>query len=136
MVSDPCSVTEGDNLSRGKGARHTSSPNGQWEGEIPGHNRDHVLDRTQQEHVTVVVVAVCNHNLVPVGAAPDEGGRPCDSHAHALLLGEEDSDHDREAGDDIPLHSPISMEVDASHVRRGGSCNQWHDTLSGLLLYL
>ena len=132
-MSDPYSVTEGDNLSRGEGARRISSPNGQWEGEVPGHNHDHDLDRTQQEHVTVVV-AVCNHNLVPVGAAPDEGGRLGDSHAHVLLLGEEGSDHDRElAADDIPLHSPISMEVDALHVHRDGSCNQWHDTLSGFL---
>ena len=102
-------------LSRAEGVAHTFSPSGQGE-EVPGRNRDHVLDRTQ-EHV---VAAVCNRSLVPVGAAPDEeGGSPCDSLVVRALHEAEGSNHDHVAEDDIPL-SPLLMEVDTS---RGGPCN-------------
>ena len=124
-MNDPYNVKEVDSPSHEEAA-HTSSPNGQGEEEVPGHDPDHVLDR-MEEHAEV---AVCNHSLVLVGAAPDEGDSPCDSHVHALH-DEEGNNHDHEVEGDIPP-SLFLLEVDTLHDSRGGPCNQQLDNLFGL----
>lgn len=126
-MNDPYNAKEVDIPSREEVA-HTSSPNGQGEVEVPGRNHDHVLDHTE-EHVEV---AVCNHSLVLVGAAPDEGDNLCDSRVHALHE-KEGNNHDHEVEGDTLPPSPLLLEVDTLHDSQGGPCNQQPDNLFGRL---